>query len=593
VTTSVLSRLGRADWWLYVLAAMAGLATALALPRLGYWPLALVGLVPLFTAINNSSFSRAFRLGLTAGFVHFLFMVSWLPRTMELYAGVHWSLCYLAPVVLALYLALFWALFAGFYAWAVARGVPGLLAGPVFFTAAEVLRGWAFTGFAWMPLGNLLAPAREMIQAADLIGVYGLSFLAVVINYGLYQALVRPAGRRSAAFHLALSVALAAFLLVYGQIRIGQVDRAGLAGPAVLVSVVQGNIPPQMKHDRRPHNIRRSIDTYGRLTLALQSEAAAVGRWVTEWVPLEPPSWISGPHLVIWPETALVFAFSVEPRNLWQQRSLGYSRRVMTWTRDQNTWLLVGNVAVEQLQDLKKVKHWRDAIAVYNRATLIDSLGREAGHYDKVHLVPFGEYLPWSWLIGWLRNLSANIGHFHAGQKGRLLRVWLVPRKALARLGSSQPKTPGPGPTHRVPPAGRFFLGVLICYESIFPDLARAQVARGANLLVNITNDAWFGLTSAPYQHLAHMVLRAVENRRPVARAANTGISGFIDPAGRPFNRTELETVDARTALIPVLAGQTFFTRFGHYFDWLSVLAAFAMMVWMIILRKIRRKNVR
>ncbi len=584
MTAVVLPR--RSVWWLYLLAALSGLATALALPRLSWWPLALVGLVPLFSALGQKTFGRAFRLGLTAGFVHFLFMVSWLPRTMELYAGMPWVWCYLAPLILALYLALYWALFAGFFVLAVQRGIPGIMAGPVFFTAAEVLRGYAFTGFAWMPLGNLLFPARELIQAADLIGVHGLTFLIVVVNYGLYRALLARTSRASTWLHLALAVVLIASLSIYGLIRIAQVDREDAAAPSVLVSVLQGNIPPQMKHDRRPENIYRSIDVYGRLTRLVQTEEAAVHHWVAAAAPI---GWASRPeraHLVIWPETALVFSFAVRPRNLWQERKQAYSRRVLAWTVHGDTWLLVGNVAVEQIKDLKKVRHWRDAIEVFNRATLVDPLGHEAGHYDKVHLVPFGEYLPWPWLIGWLRVMSGNIGNFSPGQKGRLLEVYLVPRPVLAWLDASLPAGMSRGVRDLVLGPRRFNLGVLICYESIFPDLARAQVAAGAHLLVNITNDAWFGRTSAPVQHLVHMILRAVENRRPVARAANTGVSGFIDPTGRLFDRTDLETRDARTVLLPVRSGQTVYTRFGHWFDWLSVLLAFAIISWIMVFRR-------
>jgi apolipoprotein N-acyltransferase len=580
VTALVLRR--PSDWWPYLLAALSGLATALALPRLSWWPLALVGLAPLFIALEQASFGRAFRLGLTAGFVHFLFMVSWLPRTMELYAGMPLVWCYLAPVILALYLALFWALFAGGFVLAVNSGIPGVLAGPILFT-----------GFAWMPLGNLLFPARELIQAADLIGVHGLSFLMVVVNYGVYRAVLSGTGRRSAWLHLALAVAVATFLSIYGLVRIAQVNREQAAAPVVLVSVLQGNIPPQMKHDRRPDNIYRSIDVYGRLTRLVQVKAEVVRRWLGDEAPVGWASSPEGPHLVIWPETALVFSFAVRPRNLWQERNQGYSRRVLAWTVHGDTWFLVGNVAVEQIHDLKKVKHWRDAIAVYNRATLIDPLGRETGFYDKVHLVPFGEYLPWPWLIGWLRSLSGNIGNFSPGQKGRLLTIYLVPRAVLAWLDGSLPAGLKAGVRERLLGPRAFHLGVLICYESIFPDLARAQVAGGAHLLVNITNDAWFGRTSAPFQHQAHMILRAVENRRPVARAANTGFSGFIDPTGRLFDRTDLETVDARSALLPVMSGQTVYTRFGHYLDWLSVLLAFAIIGRMIILWKIRRNHVR
>ncbi|MBU0516858.1 MAG: apolipoprotein N-acyltransferase [Proteobacteria bacterium] len=573
-------------WLRYLLAGASGLATALALPKLSWWPLALVGLVPLFSALEGAPFWRAFRLGQVAGTVHFLVMVSWLPRTMELYAGVHWSLCYLAPLILALFLGLYWALFAGCYALAVGRGIPGLLAAPVFFVAFEILRGAIFTGFAWMPLGNLLVGAQELIQAADFFGVYGLSLAAVFINYCLWAALVGRTRLRAFCFHLALAATVVVALLVYGLIRLPQIRTKIVASPRIFVSVLQGNIPPLMKHDRRPENIYRSIDTYGQLTRIVQADTAFLRQWIDQVSLLQPPLWAWGPHLIIWPETALVFPYATEVRNRWQERARPYSRRVLSWTRYENTWLVLGNVAVEVTGDLKKVKPWRDAVSVFNRATLVDPLGREAGHYDKVHLVPFGEYLPWPWLTGWLRNLSSNIGNFSPGQKGRLLQVYLVPVDVLAFVDRVLPDLIRRSVQARVLRAHRFGLGVLVCYESIFPDLARTQVARGAGLMINITNDAWFGRTSAPYQHQAHMILRAVENRRPVARAANTGFSSFIEPTGTLFNRTDLETVDARTTLIPVLAGRTVYTRFGHYLDWLCLVLALGMIIRMMVNRR-------
>jgi len=341
-----------------------------------------------------------------------------------------------------------------------------------------------------------------------------------------------------------------------------------------------------MKHDRTAKNILGAVDTYGQLTRIVQADADVLRQWIDQVALLEPPLWAWGPHLVIWPETALVFSFATEARNRWQERALPYSRRVLSWTRHGNTWLVLGNVAVEVTADLERVKHWRDAIAVFNRATLVDPLGHEAGHYDKVHLVPFGEYLPWPWLIGWLRSLSGNIGNFSPGQKGRLLQVYLVPADVLAFMDQALPDLVRRGVQDRALGAYRFGLGVLVCYESIFPDLARAQVARGAGLLINITNDAWFGRTSAPYQHQAHMILRAIENRRPVARAANTGFSSFIEPTGALFNRTDLETVAARTTLVPVLSGRTIYTRFGHFFDWLCLVLALGMIMLMMVNRR-------
>ena len=180
-----------------------------------------------------------------------------------------------------------------------------------------------------------------------------------------------------------------------------------------------------------------------------------------------------------------------------------------------------------------------------------------SGYYDKHHLVPFGEYIPLERFLGILRGLLKNVGRFKPGRRGEVLRE-------------------GPAP-----------LGVLICYESIFPELGREQVAAGARLLLNITNDSWFGRTSAPYQHLAHLALRCVENRVSAARSARTGISCFVDPTGRIFGRSGLFETYSGAARLPLLGGGSFYTRVGHYFDWLILLlAGIIVLAGMVIKRR-------
>jgi len=220
--------------------------------------------------------------------------------------------------------------------------------------------------------------------------------------------------------------------------------------------------------------------------------------------------------LVIWPETALPFYYGRDPVG---------SSRVDALVRKARTHFLAGSPAVDISGE---------TLRYYNRAYMLNPLSLVTGTYDKTHLVPFGEYVPLQDLLWFVEKLTAEAGNFSQGETGA------VP------LQFEDHKT-----------------GVLICFEILFPDISRAFVLNGADILTTITNDAWFGRTSAPAQHFAIAVLRAVENRRSLVRAANTGISGFIDPAGRITATTGLFTATALTRNVPVLDQLTFYTRYG------------------------------
>ena len=227
-------------------------------------------------------------------------------------------------------------------------------------------------------------------------------------------------------------------------------------------------------------------------------------------------------ELVVWPETALPF---------YPQRDQ-LTGRLAAFTGTANTWLLTGAplfTLTPQTDGSELVRH-------YNGAILLGPDGRIAASHAKQHLVPFGEYVPLRPYLPFLEPLVVSIGDFAAGT-------------------SDEPLALGP-----------MRLGMLICYESIFPEIARQSVTRGANLLVNLTNDAWYGRSSAPHQSMAMAVFRAVENKRALVRATNTGISGFVDPVGRIVERTGLFVEAALVSRMPLLDGQTVFNRQGHLF---------------------------
>ncbi len=225
---------------------------------------------------------------------------------------------------------------------------------------------------------------------------------------------------------------------------------------------------------------------------------------------------------MVWPETAAPFFFL---------RDKKLSPRVTEIARQSGSYLLFGSPAFEI---------GPEGESFFNRAFLLSGDGDIVGYYDKAHLVPYGEYVPLRRFFPFIGKMVPMVGDFVEGPPGRVL---------------SMPETN---------------LGTLICFESIFPYLSRAMVQNGAGILVNITNDAWFGRTSAPYQHLAMSVTRAVENRVSLARAANTGISALAAPDGSIIWQSDLYTTAAHTDPLPLLSGGSLYTRYGDIFAWLS-----------------------
>jgi apolipoprotein N-acyltransferase len=237
------------------------------------------------------------------------------------------------------------------------------------------------------------------------------------------------------------------------------------------------------------------------------------------------------PDLIIWPETALPFYF---------QHNVPLTKRVSQGIQEIGTYFITGSPS------FTRGSHRVD---YYNSAYLIGPDGRPLEKYDKTHLVPFGEYVPLKRWLPFVGKLVEQVGDFARGDVGDTI-AWKNNK-----------------------------LGILICYELIFPYISRAMARNGASMLINITNDAWYGRSSAPYQHFSMAVFRAIENRRALVRSANTGISGFIDPAGRILTATPLFKEAAVTQSVPVMARLTFYTRFGDVFA--KICLAIVVMVFL------------
>ncbi len=498
-------------------AAASAILLTLAFPGPGLDWLAWFALVPLLVAIHGMAPKKAFYLGLGAGLLHFVSLLYWIVPTIQTYGGIPLVLSVSVLVLLALYLALYVGLFCAGMTLFSRKSLWMPLGAGALWVGGEYLRACLFTGFPWGLLGSCLYTRTTLIQVADLAGVYGLSFLIVMVNASLARAWMFSRKKNGLKGVVSMLPCVLALVLVsaYGRVRLAEIGLAMDNAQKTRVSVVQGNIRQADKWDLQYQE--STIDAYCDLS------RRAAGQQ---------------PDLIVWPETALPFYYGLDPV---------LSERVDQCIRQVKTWFLVGSPAIEACPQ---------GYNYYNRAHMINRFSVTTDRYDKVHLVPFGEYVPLGRYLTFLGKLTAQAGDFSPGKK------------------ESYPLRYDRGSA-----------GVLICFEIIFPGLARNMVNNGAKILVTITNDAWFGRTSAPIQHFSTAVFRAIENRRAVARAANTGISGFIDPLGRIVATTDLYTRATLTRPLALVDTITFYSIAG---DWFAMICLVAMALVFMVKRGFR-----
>jgi apolipoprotein N-acyltransferase len=460
--------------------------------------LAWVWLVPAFLCALERSPREALADGWLAGTAFFVVLLRWLDHTFQNYSAIPWPVTWLPILALAAYCGLYTGLVCG--AIGRLRGRLGdgwaLAVAPALWVAGEWIRDWLMGGFPWGLLGYSQHLALPVIQIAEIGGVYVVSMLLVAVNAAIAGLCVL--GRRRAAPGMAMVA-----LLLMGSLAFGWRTLSHEFGPAadraprfVEIAVIQPSVEQSQKWD--PAYRARTLDLYESLT----RQAAR-----------------TKPAVILWPETAAPIFLRGDSVLL---------ARLVALSREIEVPVLVGSI--DQLPGP------RDQFL--NSAFLLGDQGITA-KYDKIHLVPFGEYVPLAGVFGFVRQLAEFISDFAAGSRQTVF------------------------PLHAAP------FGTVICYEVIFPGLFRGFVLGGASFMANITNDAWFGRTSGPWQHLGMLPLRAVENRVAIARAANTGISGFVGPDGRVGQTLPLFERGFLSARIPLRSRTTLYTRFG---DWLAYL---------------------
>jgi apolipoprotein N-acyltransferase len=509
-----------------VLAAGAGAISVLAFAPLHCWPVLFVSFGVLVWLLDGC-YARHAELGerlrsaaLTGfwfGFGYFLTGLYWIA---EAFLVEPWRHGWLIPFVMTAMpggMALF---FAAAAALAMALWRPGaarVFALAIAFGLAEFARGHVLTGLPWNLVGYGLAANLPLMQLAAIFGVYALSLLAVLLFASPF-AIVAPEGsglaRRGSTNLLALLLLIALGLgAIWGEWRLAG-DNGATTG--LKLRIVQANIDQANKW--RPENSAEIFNDY----LDLTKSGGGAGS-------------LDGITLVIWPETAVPFLLADTSDALLDIADL----------LPEGTTLLAGSARLVETHDTQGRLVSR---RIYNSLLVLDDKGQVLDSYDKIHLVPFGEYLPFQDFMESLgiMRITGVRGGFSAGTGPRLLAI--------------------PG----APPASP-----LICYEIIFPDDVTNSDARPGWLL-NVTNDAWFGTSAGPHQHFHQAELRAVEQGLPVVRAANTGISAIIDPYGRVEAELGLDETGVVDGVLPRALAPTPFARFGWLIESLTLALAFA-----------------
>ncbi|HEX2967306.1 MAG TPA: apolipoprotein N-acyltransferase [Syntrophorhabdaceae bacterium] len=461
-----------------------GVLLILIQPPLSVFPLAFFALMPLLSSIDKTNLRRSFISGYITGVVSFFGLIYWVVTAMNHYGGINIVLSSVILLLFVLYLSLYTGLFGLICAWLDrCFTVPVCVSSPLVWILLEYLRGAFQTGFPWSYLAHSQYNFLTLIQVVSVTGSYYISFLIVAVNVVLFMLWRRQKGRFVYASFIGL---LFLVTVLYGYISLHRKE----AEPNKTTAIVQGNIRQDVKWDEA----FKSSTIHKHVQMSIEKARNA--------------------DLVIWPETAMPFIFD---------QDVNAKTYLTQLPQALNANLLFGTIS-------------RDDDKGFRNSALLIRKNGSISRYDKVHLVPFGEYTPLASYIPFLKDLTAAGGDFTRG-------------------AGHTPLTSDAGP-----------VGLLICYEGVFPAITYETVREGAQVLVNLTNDAWYDRTSAPYQHFAFYVFRAIETDRYVLRAANTGISAIIDPKGRVSARTPIFTQEVLKGSFSMKQTKTFYVDHGDYF---------------------------
>jgi apolipoprotein N-acyltransferase len=499
--------------WLLVIAS--GVLQIIVFPSPSLYFLCWIALVPLLLAIlwRRESLGKSFLLAYASGIIWYVGSCYWVYHVMNSYGGLSPVVAFGVLILFCLYLGLYHGLF-GILVALVARSAKigptrALLFAPFIWVAVELARA-RITGFPWDLLGYTQIDNIPLTRIATVTGVYGVSWVVALVNCVFVLTLFRfrQQGPRLLLVSLAAAVALQSGTLVKPEAL--PADRAAV--------LLQENLPVDF-NEWTAEYYDRTIASLVQLSSSQLTDPQVRGE---------------SPAVVIWPESPAPF-YSVDPKFLHWMTALA---------ADSRAYLIVGSLGVNP------AKETQQHAQIFNSAVLVSPDGGITARYDKIHLVPFGEYVPFKSFLVFAEKLTKEVSDF---SRGSLRTVFTL---------------------------GEHKAGAFICYESIFPDEVRQFARNGAELFVNISNDGWFGKSGASGQHLNMARMRAIENERWLLRSTNTGITGSIDPLGRLVARAPRNVRTALQVQFAFTNVTTFYTRFG---DWFALGCAIISLIALIV----------
>ncbi|HWT66281.1 MAG TPA: apolipoprotein N-acyltransferase [Terracidiphilus sp.] len=527
----------RTSWQCWAAAGLSAGLLELPFPLAGPLPpwralFAWVGLAPLLWAILRTAagprpLRRTFLVGYLAGFLWYCGNCYWVRDTMMRYGDMPLAAPTLLLIAFSLVLGLYWGFFALILA-AIRRASSGprlaLVAAPFVWATLE-LAAARITSVPWDQLGYSQVDNAFITHLATVTGVYGISFLLVSANALLAGAFLLDTRRVKLVSGIAGVVLFA--------VGFGSACLPVPASPASATAVlVQPNLDVGADNDWSGPEWNRHISQFQSLAqknckkyiAGTPQTGASQGEVVC-------PPWVTYPDMVVWPESPAPF-IETEPRVQSGLASVALAAHAP---------VITGALGVDATPD---------GYRSYNSALVISADGTRLGRYDKIHLVPFGEYIPFKDLLFFAHKLTGRVSEFSRGAE----------RRAFLVNG------------HRY--------GIFICYESVFADEVRQIAKNGAEVFVNISDDGWYGDTSAPWQHLNMARMRAIENRRWLLRDTNNGVTAAIDPYGRVRQSIPRHVVDALSAQYGFRSDVTFYTAHGDVFAWLCAILTVGFIVW-------------
>jgi len=504
-----------------LLTVSSGLLMSAGFPPLSLSWISWFALIPFLVSLKYTSPGKGFLLGIVWGLSHFISLIYWIVWVVGYYGGLGTLVAIWPMILLCSYLSVFPGLFGAIAGPLSRRPYPAVSLSAI-WVSLEYLRANVLTGFPWCLIGYSQGSYLSLIQIADVTGVYGLSFLVLMANLSLTGFLAR--GGSTGVLARSLETAFTAILIfsamAYGHERLSRFQ-SGTGTPKVIkAALIQGNIDQSVKWEKSYQ--LSTIEKY----ISLSNKALA-----------------NKPELIVWPETAVPFFLQEESE---------LSQRVISAVKMGGVFLVTGSPAYRRSEA---------GLSYLNRAYLVKPEEGLSDYYDKVHLVPFGEYVPLKSVLSFVNRLVPAAGDFESGASLSLLDL-----KGLKA-------------------------GTIICFEAIFPDISRKLIHNGADLLLNLTNDAWFGKTSAPYQHAAMARFRAIENRVPLLRAANTGFSMIVEATGEIIAAGDIFTEEIIEGEVAIGSYEkSFYTRFGDIFIFILIIFAILRVSCLMIRNRVNNQ---